>query len=104
MPTYEYECTACDHAFERFESISAKPDNKCPLCGKRKAKRCISAGGGLIFKGSGFYTTDYRSSSYKSDASSDTKSGTKTESSSKKSTDSKTSTSSKKKESTAASS
>ena len=64
MPTYEYECASCGTSFERFESITAKPNGVCPKCRKR-AKRRIGAGAGLIFKGSGFYCTDYRSSSGK---------------------------------------
>ncbi len=64
MPTYEYECLKCKHAFEAFQSITASPLKKCPQCGK-SVKRLISAGSGIIFKGSGFYATDYRSSSYK---------------------------------------
>ncbi len=64
MPTYEYECSDCGQRFERFQSITAAPIRKCPLCGKRHVKRLIGAGGGLIFKGSGFYITDYRSDSY----------------------------------------
>jgi len=71
MPTYEYACTACGHEFEEFQSITAKPTVKCPKCGKRTVKRLISAGAGFIFKGSGFYTTDYRSDSYKEAAKSD---------------------------------
>ncbi len=71
MPTYEYACAACGHKFEEFQSITAKPTVKCPKCGKRKVKRLISAGAGFIFKGSGFYITDYRSDKYKSDAKSD---------------------------------
>lgn len=62
MPTYEYACTSCGHAFERFESITAKPNKSCPQCKKKKAERQISAGGGLLFKGSGFYITDYKKS------------------------------------------
>jgi putative FmdB family regulatory protein len=85
MPTYEYECNACGHEFERFESMTAKPDKSCPKCNKKKAERRISGGGGLLFKGSGFYCTDYRSSSYKSSAKSDSSA------SSSKSTDSSTS-------------
>src|SRR3954469_24556528 len=65
MPTYEYACDACGHKFEEFQSIPAKPVKKCPACKKNKVKRLISAGGGFIFKGSGFYLTDYRSDSYK---------------------------------------
>ncbi len=71
MPTYEYACSACGHRFEEFQSIKAKSTVKCPACGKRKVKRLISAGAGFIFKGSGFYTTDYRSDKYKADAKSD---------------------------------
>ena len=72
MPTYEYVCEKCGHQFEKFQPISAKALTVCPedLCaqkrwGKGKVKRAISAGGGLIFKGSGFYITDYRSDKYK---------------------------------------
>lgn len=61
MPTYEYECTACGYEFEKFHSIKAAPIKKCPKCGKHKVKRLIGLGAGLIFKGSGFYITDYRS-------------------------------------------
>lgn len=67
MPTYEYECSSCDHTFEAFQSISAKALRKCPECG-RKVRRLISAGSGIIFRGSGFYATDYRSEEYKSQA------------------------------------
>jgi len=62
MPTYEYACTACGNEFERFESITAVPNKTCPKCKKKKAERRISAGGGFIFKGSGFYLTDYKKS------------------------------------------
>lgn len=68
MPTYEYRCGACDHKWDEFQPITAKPTRKCPKCKKLKAERIISAGGGIIFKGSGFYQTDYRSDSYKKDA------------------------------------
>jgi len=68
MPTYEYECEACGHTFEKFQSIKAKPIRTCPACGKRKVRRLLGTGGALIFKGSGFYATDYRSSSYRRDA------------------------------------
>jgi putative FmdB family regulatory protein len=71
MPTYEYKCSACGHKFEKFQSITAGPIKKCPECKKNKAKRLISAGGGLIFKGSGFYITDYRSEGYKEKAKAD---------------------------------
>jgi putative FmdB family regulatory protein len=65
MPTYEYECEFCNHELEAFQSMTASPLRKCPACGKMKLKRKIGAGAGIIFKGSGFYTTDYRSDSYK---------------------------------------
>ncbi len=66
MPTYDYECDACNHTFELFQSITAKHIRKCPDCGKLKARRLIGAGSTIIFKGSGFYQTDYRSEEYKS--------------------------------------
>ncbi|MDD4910480.1 MAG: zinc ribbon domain-containing protein [Candidatus Omnitrophica bacterium] len=59
MPTYEYECASCKHKFEVFQNINDKPIESCSKCGK-SARRLISAGGGIIFKGSGFYATDYR--------------------------------------------
>jgi putative FmdB family regulatory protein len=85
MPTYEYKCDACGHAFEKFQSIKAAPIRKCPNCGKMKVKKLISKGAGLIFKGSGFYITDYRSEGYKDQAKAeggggDTKGETKTDS------------------------
>ena len=73
MPTYDYKCGACEHVWEEFQSITAKPTRKCPHCGKLKAKRQIGPGAGIIFKGSGFYQTDYRSSSYKKGAEADKK-------------------------------
>jgi len=74
MPTYEYICQCCGCRFERFQSITAKPVRSCPKCGKRKVKRLIGTGAGIIFKGSGFYQTDYRSESYKKGAESEKKS------------------------------
>lgn len=65
MPTYEYECEACGHEFELFQSIVDKPLKRCPKCRKLKVRRLIGTGAGFIFKGSGFYQTDYRSESYK---------------------------------------
>ncbi len=65
MPTYDYECDACNHSFELFQSITAKHIRKCPECGKLKIKRLIGTGSTIIFKGSGFYQTDYRSEEYK---------------------------------------
>jgi putative FmdB family regulatory protein len=79
MPTYEYKCDACGHEFEKFQSITAPAIRKCPECGKNKVKRLISSGAGLIFKGSGFYITDYRSDSYKNAAKSDSGAPAKTE-------------------------
>ena len=67
MPTYEYKCDACGNEFEKFQTMSSVPIKKCPKCGKNKARRLISAGAGLIFKGSGFYITDYRDQGYSSD-------------------------------------
>jgi len=64
MPTYDYRCKACGHAFEHFQSISSSLLRKCPECGKPKLERLIGAGAGLLFKGSGFYITDYRNSAY----------------------------------------
>lgn len=63
MPTYEYECRHCEHTFEAFQSMTDKPLRKCPECGGR-VRRLIGAGAGIIFKGSGFHATDYRSKSY----------------------------------------
>ncbi|HVV70227.1 MAG TPA: zinc ribbon domain-containing protein [Verrucomicrobiae bacterium] len=95
MPTYEYICEKCGHQFEKFQSISAAPLTVCPkdLCpqkswGKGKTKRAISGGAGLIFKGSGFYITDYRSEKYKEAAKKDS-SAARTES--KSASDSKSS-------------
>src|SRR5262245_11123266 len=68
MPTYEYECDACHHNFDEFQSFTDKPLRKCPKCGKSKLRRVFGAGGAVIFKGSGFYQTDYRSESYKAAA------------------------------------
>ena len=68
MPTYEYICRACGHEFEEFHSILAAPILACPSCRKKKVERKISGGGAVIFKGGGFYETDYRSESYRSGA------------------------------------
>ena len=67
MPTYEYECQSCSYTFEEFQSITASPFEVCPKCGGR-LRRLIGPGGGIIFKGSGFYATDYRSKEYKEKA------------------------------------
>ena len=65
MPTYDYTCENCGYEFEQFQPITARPLRKCPECGKTSLKRLIGSGSGVIFKGSGFYETDYRSESYK---------------------------------------
>jgi len=64
MPTYDYVCQACGHRLEIFQSMSESPKKKCPKCGKQRLQRQIGAGAAILFKGSGFYQTDYRSSSY----------------------------------------
>ena len=71
MPTYDYRCDHCGHELEIFQSITESAKRKCPECGKLKLKRVIGSGAGIIFKGSGFYETDYRSSSYKKGAKAD---------------------------------
>jgi len=104
MPTYEYRCMKCGHKFEEFQSMSAEPLDTCPKCGG-PAERIISGGAGLLFKGDGFYITDYRSSGYKKDAkkdaptSSDSKSESKTESKSEPKPKAKPDSSSKKSDS-----
>jgi putative FmdB family regulatory protein len=89
MPTYDYECDACEHKFELFQSISAPVEKKCPECKKNKLRRLFGTGAAIVFKGSGFYQTDYRSDSYNkaadkdkpaSESKSDSKSESKSES------------------------
>jgi putative FmdB family regulatory protein len=75
MPTYDYECAACGGKFEKFQSITAPSIRKCPSCGKLAVRRLIGAGAGIIFKGGGFYQTDYRSESYRKAAASDKSAG-----------------------------
>jgi putative FmdB family regulatory protein len=65
MPTYDYVCDVCQHRFELFQSITAAPKRKCPQCGHLKLRRLIGPGAAIMFKGPGFYATDYRSESYK---------------------------------------
>ncbi|MDR3234718.1 MAG: zinc ribbon domain-containing protein [Planctomycetaceae bacterium] len=77
MPTYEYQCGSCGHEFEEFQSIKDAPLKKCPQCSKNKLRRLISGGGGVVFKGSGFYQTDYRSEAYKSAVKAETPSAKK---------------------------
>ena len=83
MPTYDYVCDGCGHAFELFQSMTDSVKKTCPKCKKKRLRRLIGAGGAIVFKGSGFYKTDYRSESYKKGAAAD--SGGKSESGSKKS-------------------
>jgi putative FmdB family regulatory protein len=71
LPTYDYRCKKCNHTWETFQSIKAEPTKKCPECGKNAAERVIGPGAAVIFKGSGFYQTDYRSESYKKAAEAD---------------------------------
>jgi putative FmdB family regulatory protein len=73
MPTYEYLCDACGHELELFQSITESPKKKCPACKKSKLRRKIGGGAGFLFKGSGFYLTDYRSDSYKKAAEAESK-------------------------------
>lgn len=94
MPTYDYKCDACEHAWEEFQSIKAEPTKKCPSCGKKKARRLIGGGAGLIFRGSGFYLTDYRSDAYKKSAEADKQSNSSDSSSSKSDSSSSSSKSS----------
>jgi putative FmdB family regulatory protein len=92
MPTYEYICENCNYDLERFQSIKARPLRKCPQCGKNSLKRLIGTGAGVIFKGPGFYETDYRSESYRKAAEAEKKTTsdkkeTKTETKDSKSSD-----------------
>jgi putative FmdB family regulatory protein len=75
MPTYDYVCDACDHRFEEIQSFSAEPLKMCPSCGVDKLRRLFGTGAAILFKGSGFYETDYRSDSYKSAAKSESEGG-----------------------------
>jgi len=84
MPTYSYRCTKCGHEFERFQSITASPITFCPEC-EGLVERIITGGAGLLFKGSGFYITDYRNEKYKSDARKDHHSSSSSSESSSKS-------------------
>jgi len=87
MPTYDYVCDACKHEFELFQPITASPKRKCPKCGKNKLRRLIGTGAAIMFKGSGFYQTDYRSDSYKQRAEADKPAATNESKSDSKSTD-----------------
>ena len=91
MPTYDYRCKSCGHEFEEFQTMSSDPLTMCPKCAKPTLKRLMSSGGGLIFKGSGFYLTDYKKSntSSSSSAQSESKPDSKAESKSESKSDSK---------------
>lgn len=93
MPTYDYECDACGHTFDVFQNISEPKKKKCPECGKNKLRRLFGAGSAVVFKGSGFYQTDYRSESYKKAAAAESKSGSSSSSSSSESSSSSSSNS-----------
>ena len=75
MPTYDYRCKACNHEFELFQSMTEAVKKKCPACGKSALERLIGTGAALVFKGSGFYQTDYRSESYKKAAKAESSGG-----------------------------
>jgi len=92
MPTYDYQCEACGHKFEAFQSIKADPIKICPVCNKKKVKRLIGTGGALIFKGSGFYCTDYRDSGGRSSSRSDSSSSSTSSSTSSTSSSSSSET------------
>lgn len=78
MPTYDYVCRHCEHTFEQFQSMTAAPLRKCPACGRMQLKRLIGTGAGVIFKGSGFYETDYRSAEYRKQAKAEKEGSTST--------------------------
>ena len=75
MPTYEYHCDACEHRFEEFQSMKDDPLTKCPQCGQQTLRRLFGSGAAILFKGSGFYQTDYRSESYRAAAKADQEAG-----------------------------
>jgi len=95
VPTYDYVCDGCGHAFELFQSIKEEPKKKCPECGKSKLRRLFGTGAAIVFKGSGFYKTDYRSDSYKKSAAADKPASDSQGSDSKKSSESKSKSSDK---------
>lgn len=80
MPTYEYECTKCEYLFEKFHSMSDKPVQRCPKC-RHKVRKLVGAGAGIIFKGSGFYETDYKRAGSKPSSESNSSSSSSSESS-----------------------
>ncbi len=91
MPTYDYQCDACDHKFEVFQGINDEHLKKCPECKKNKLRRLFGTGAAIMFKGSGFYQTDYRSDSYKKGAEADKKASEPSSSSSESKSESKSS-------------
>lgn len=93
MPTYEYECTKCAHVFERFQAMTDAPVKRCPKC-RCKVRKLFGTGAGILFKGSGFYQTDYRSSGYQRDAKKDADTATAAKSPSETKTSSESSSAS----------
>jgi putative FmdB family regulatory protein len=91
MPTYDYVCDACGHEFEEFQSITEPVLRKCPECKKLKLRRLFGTGAAVVFKGSGFYQTDYRSDSYKKGAEKDKPKSESSEKSDSKSSEKKSS-------------
>jgi len=91
MPTYDYRCKNCEHEFELFQNMSDRVKRKCPECGKNTLERLIGTGAAVIFKGSGFYETDYRSESYKKAAKADSEKKKSTSESGKSKTEAKSS-------------
>ncbi len=90
MPTYDYVCDACDHKFEHFQGINDPLLKKCPACKKQKLRRLFGTGGAIMFKGSGFYITEFSSFSYKAGAAADKKSSDSSSSASSESKSSET--------------
>jgi putative FmdB family regulatory protein len=84
MPTYDYRCTECGHVFEEYQPITSDPLTMCPNCGKHSLRRAMGGGGGIIFKGSGFYQTDYKKNGSSPSTSTETKKKTETKTTGKK--------------------
>ena len=97
MPTYDYICDGCEHAFELFQQMTAPVKRKCPECGERSLRRFVGTGAGILFKGSGFYETDYRSASYRKGAEAEKKATSDGAASKKKPADAKAKAAPKKK-------
>jgi putative FmdB family regulatory protein len=92
VPTYDYQCEKCGYSFEKFQSITASTSRKCPKCGKSALKRLIGTGSAVIFKGTGFYQTDYPSDSYKQSVKKETDKSSKKEKKKEVKTEAKTET------------